>query len=236
MLCRNKEVWPNTHSHSTVAESRRCWSNVQSAPRPASPPVSPPVSVRRVSENQLNLIERLNGDVIHAYKLTFNEADALIKRLLQEQEGKKKEKKVDPKLTMVTGMLKGIPDGNYAAQAEEGDRIDFLRITRPDKGKFKGALKVQSRHSDTLRTDAVLWPSGIWSVYYSYVVDALLMVVADRRGCMRLFAKELGQCCICGKSLTDERSRHYGIGPECEKDHPEIIEEVDNEDEEARSA
>jgi len=30
-----------------------------------------------------------------------------------------------------------------------------------------------------------------------------------------LYGTELGECGVCGRTLTDEKSRAYGIGPVC---------------------
>jgi hypothetical protein len=38
--------------------------------------------------------------------------------------------------------------------------------------------------------------------------------LADRRA---VFARSHNNCCVCGRSLTDEQSRARGIGPECIK-------------------
>lgn len=43
----------------------------------------------------------------------------------------------------------------------------------------------------------------------------LAAVVADPHAAMERFGRELGRCGVCGKTLTDETSRAFGIGPVC---------------------
>jgi copper chaperone CopZ len=98
-----------------------------------------------------------------------------------------------------------ILDGNYALRCE-GDMIKFYRITTSKKG-FKN---VQVRASDELHE--VQWKAGI-AIMHKIVAAGL---VESRM----LFVTELGRCCKCGRSLTDEASRanaqvNGGYGPDC---------------------
>lgn len=231
--CRNGSL----HTHESVNESRRCWGvGLPAAPvaasRPVPPPPAPPApakpAVRMVSQSQLDYVTKFNGDYTYASKLTYDEAFAYVGELMRAARDRKKNTLSDPRLDMIKGMINLIPEGNYATQLDGNSRIDFLRVTRPTKGQYRGSVKFQTRHSDNLDLAAVLWPSGAWSLYKQSVIDMMLLMIADSRGCMRRFAQELGRCCNCGKSLTDERSRYYGIGPECEKDRPDVIEYVDD--------
>lgn len=43
----------------------------------------------------------------------------------------------------------------------------------------------------------------------------LSAIVADPEGSARLYGRALGECSRCGRTLTDETSRAYGMGPEC---------------------
>jgi len=145
---------------------------------------------------------------------------------------------VDPRHAMIAGLLTMVPDGYYAVHEYEGGPIDFMRVSRPKKNKYAGAIKVQTVMGSWMNVrlkgepDAALWPSGSLSVYdrSGRVEDRLLLLVADAQGAARRYAKKLGHCCRCNASLTDEKSRHYGIGPECVKHWPHIVEQVDMED------
>lgn len=144
---------------------------------------------------------------------------------------------VDPRHEMIAGLLPMVRDGYYAVQEYDGGHVDFLRISRPKKNKFATAIKVQTVHGNPMSvklSDAVaaLWPSGTLSMYNrsGRIEDMLLLLVADSQNAARLYAQKMEHCCRCNASLTDDRSRHYGIGPECEKHWPHIIEIVDLED------
>lgn len=145
---------------------------------------------------------------------------------------------MQPRTSVPLAMLETTPDGYYAVQLDETDAYRFLRISRRfgKRSKWLGCIQVQSQHSDDLkpllmyrpldaeesvRKDEFLWVSQ--PHMEKYVI--LAMVDPIRAG--QKYASELGRCMICGKTLTDERSRHYGIGPECEKTHTDIIEYVD---------
>ncbi len=144
----------------------------------------------------------------------------------------------DPRHEMISGLLSMVPDGYYAVHEYDGGHVDFLRVSRPKKHKYAGSIKVQTVTGSygnvklKAEPDAALWPSGTFSVYdrSGRTEDKLLLLVADSQGAARRYARLLGHCCRCNASLTDDRSRHYGIGPECEKQWPHIIEQVDMED------
>lgn len=133
------------------------------------------------------------------------------------------------KLSKMMPLFDTIPDGYYAIDLGDGSPIKYLRIDLVTHGTKKGARKVQTIHGDMLDDAWVKWPSGKISVYKTGIEDLILAAMVDHMGAMRRYAKTIGRCCRCGKRLTDERSRHYGIGPECEKYMPGIIHLVDLE-------
>lgn len=138
-------------------------------------------------------------------------------------------------------LLDKVPDGYYATQLEEGAPVVFLRVSRPTRGKLAGALKVQQQQGTgigiRLVDGMVVWPplsSGRRRVdiYRVSLEEAILLLIIDYHGAARLYAKERRQCARCNADLTDARSRKYGIGPECEKHWPWMIDAVDMEEEE----
>lgn len=216
--CKNGDP----HTHETVEETRRCWYRkyfpASAAPFAASSPVPP--TEPPVTERQLAYIRDLNGDPVHAAKLTKKQASEYIDRLLQAKRDEGTKVSTDPRLDMVKGMLDLVPDGYYAAAPDgPGGHVDFVRISRPTKGRFKGSLKVQTQHSEVWKEALILWPSGQWSVYRRSAVDTLLLVIADTKTCAKRYGIEVQACMRCNKALTDDRSRHYLVGPECETKH-----------------
>ena len=133
------------------------------------------------------------------------------------------------RLETMLPLLDMIPDGYYAIDLGDGSPIKYLRLDLVTHGRKKGARKVQTIHGDSLSDAWIKWPSGKVSVYWSGIEDLILALMSDHMSALRRYGATIGRCCRCNKRLTDERSRHYSIGPECEKYMPEVIHQVDLE-------
>lgn len=222
-----------THQHTLAYEGRVCYGLI----RPPAPPAPPVRHHEAITEPQMRYIGRLGGDQTYAAKLTKQEASEYITRL-QKGEGvtqpaRSTNPAEDPRLQLLEGLLPQIRDGYYATQMEEGAKINFIRISTP-KRKTRSRMseatrKIQTQHGPRLEIAAAIWPDRRWSLWDQRVIDMLMLLVVDPRGCLMRYSRELNHCCKCNTELTDERSRHYGIGPDCEKLWPDIIEEVDAE-------
>lgn len=132
-------------------------------------------------------------------------------------------------------MVESIRDGRYAVDVgtmSGGEqRVIFVRISRPTRGKLAGALKIQTQHSDYYKEALIKYPSGQWRLYTQRTTEldqALTMICVNPLDAAMLYAKELDACSRCGRELTDERSRYYSIGPECEKHWPDLITKINN--------
>jgi hypothetical protein len=143
---------------------------------------------------------------------------------------------LQPRTSVPLPMLEATPDGYFAVRVDDNDAYRFLRISRkfPKHSKKIGCVQVQSQHSDDLKPVMMYRPldSPKGSKEWLWVATPrmeryVILAMVDPLGTGLKYAQELGRCCICGKTLTDERSRHYGIGPECEKVHPERIAYID---------
>lgn len=225
-----------------------------SAPQPTTgASVLQPTSshLRPATKRQLYYIEKNWGKpcAMAAKHLTVRQASALIDEL--KNPSKKEEPVVseptpswtapapapepprDPRLAMLEGLLPMIPEAMYAVRTSDTDHIDFLRLSRPTnkRNKYFGALKIQTMHGafgdGKYITRGALWSSGKLSVYHQPLIDMLMVLVPDHVSAALLYAKESKRCCRCNAALTDEISRKYGIGPECVKHWPHIVEIVD---------
>lgn len=131
-------------------------------------------------------------------------------------------------------LLEMIPSGYYAVRPDDETPYRFLRLARPTYGKKKGWVKVQTQHSDDL-VDRWFWnpanPDPRTCVYKfdRTIEDSMLLMIADHRKAGRAYAAEISACHFCNKALTDERSRWYGFGPECEKSAEGEKDEIDDE-------
>jgi len=139
-------------------------------------------------------------------------------------------------------MLELVPSGCYAVQPDSATPLTFLRISRPTFGKWKGWVKVQTQHSENWvdrwawnpsntdpRTRVRSYSHGAQFAGRQTIEDLILLVIVDHRKAGRQYAAEIGNCHFCNKDLTDERSRWYGFGPECEKSAEGEKDEIDDE-------
>lgn len=143
------------------------------------------------------------------------------------------------RLTPMLPLLANVKDGYYAAEIGDGryNDLKFFRVSRPKTGQYAGTTKVQWQIADNWRIAILVRANGTYwkpNDAPATAEDYVLAIMVDATGCARRYAKEIDKCCRCNTSLTDERSRHYGIGPECEKHWPHIIELVDLEDQMAK--
>jgi len=140
------------------------------------------------------------------------------------------------RLTPMLPLLANVKDGYYAVELGDGGYNDlkFFRVSRPKTGQYAGTTKIQWQTADNWRIAILVRANGTYwkpsEILFS-AEDYVLGLMVDATGCARRYAKEIDKCCRCNTTLTDERSRHYGIGPECEKYWPHIIQLVDEEDE-----
>lgn len=100
--------------------------------------------------------------------------------------------------------------GYFALLTEDGgaEKVKFYRVrTGSARGKWANNLFVDAQASD-----------DFYPVRHKEALTAVLEgILADPEGAGLLYATELGRCCRCRRTLTDETSRERGIGPECFK-------------------
>jgi len=200
-------------------------------------PVSTPAAVEqsapaapsnRATQRQLDYIRDLGGDVETARNYTMRDASLYIERLKEERrKAKMNETAPNRRQTKIPlPMLIQLRDGYYASRLDSTRPYVFFRVSRPKSGRYKGAIKIQTQHGPELKMALEIWKES--EVYWTNmsVEEQLLLVVVDPNGCSIAYAEEIGHCMRCNTELTDERSRWFGIGPECEKHWPHIIDLV----------
>ena len=104
---------------------------------------------------------------------------------------------------------KGVAEGRYAF--EEGGRMRFFQVRKPDEGRWKGYTFV----------DELFGSPGDFSkegVRNRSERERILKVIANDDDALARFGRELGICGVCGSPLTNEESRALGIGPVCRGD------------------
>lgn len=102
--------------------------------------------------------------------------------------------------------LPDVPAGHYAIASRGTNDLMFVRVDRPTEGKWAGRTFVKmivGGHPDA-------------PVARNRVADVLARIVeAGTDDAARLYGQEIGRCCRCNRTLTDEASRAAGIGPDC---------------------
>lgn len=132
-------------------------------------------------------------------------------------------------------MMDMIRPGRYAVRTDGTLPWVFLRISVGGKhSKYPGGLKIQTQHAEDLIDRMVYRENGKMQLFRRDKIqgqelsDLILVLITDQTSAAIQYGQELKQCCRCGIHLTDPRSLHYGIGSECEKHWPWIIETVND--------
>lgn len=154
--------------------------------------------------NQINVNEE-HGDMTYSDDgITKARASNFIGRLLnQPKRPAERPARVEgnpmPPLTPPT-----VPAGRYALKEEDGV-TRFYRVDRPTEGRWAGYVFVKIQASDDLHPIKDR----------SRKAAIIAAIEEDPRGAAILYGQEIGSCGVCGRTLTDETSRAYGIGPIC---------------------
>lgn len=166
------------------------------------------------TEKQLAFLESLfperNGvefDRAEADNLTKSEASDLIQELL----GKKKLISNDQKAGPQTGWptAEELPAGYYAIDTGEGARneLAFYEVNRPTKGRWEGYCFISQVIGGN--------PNQRLAIATQKGVAKKILEAGAEKAALR-YGLEIGQCCRCNRTLTNDESRAKGIGPVCE--------------------
>lgn len=93
-----------------------------------------------------------------------------------------------------------VADGRYAVEHE-----GVLKFFKLKNGRKAGFVFLDVQASDDWHP--IRNPKRIDEI--------LALIAADELTAARRYGQELGKCSRCGRTLTDETSRAYGIGPDC---------------------
>lgn len=184
------------------------------------------------TESQVTYLVDLGLTELQARQYTKVGASAAIDRLKRERRMNGQIDAPNRRKTKIPlSFLSELQDGYYASTPDSNRAYTFFRVSRPKSGRFKGTMKIQTQHGPDLKLALVIYSfEGEGNLYWwnMSVEDDLLLVAVDQRGCAIAYAEKIGKCMRCNAELTDQRSRWYGIGPECEKYWPWVIPEVDD--------
>jgi hypothetical protein len=103
--------------------------------------------------------------------------------------------------------------GRYAirevASDGQGETINFYKIEVPAEGRWAGYVFVK-QITGHVGEDGVRVRHPARRAAILAAIEAAGPVEAER-----LYGQEIGRCSRCGRVLTNDESRAYGIGPEC---------------------
>jgi hypothetical protein len=106
----------------------------------------------------------------------------------------------------VTVTAEQVPSGRYAITSGGDNDLAFYKVDWPTDGPYAGQVFVKlvvGGHADT-------------RVPRKLVAGVLERIAAvGPAEAMSRYGRELGYCGRCGRHLTDEESRAYGLGPKC---------------------
>jgi hypothetical protein len=202
----------DNHTHETVAEARTCASaSVSARAVQRHEEVQPAMA----TEAQVEYIKSL----LESREVT-EDAAATTRRMLPNYTKSMAHKVIDTlkeypvKAKGTTNLKPGqgpgwfpeFEDGYYALRNGDGV-VHFYRLTHDDRegSRYFGWPCLQAQASDELhliKNRAVK-------------IEVIEKINEDRRTAQMLYAQELGNCYVCGRTLTDETSRELGIGPVC---------------------
>lgn len=104
----------------------------------------------------------------------------------------------------VAEVTEEVPAGRYAVRGEDGV-VKFYKLDRPTEGRWAGYVFLKVQASDDLH-----------SIRNRGERDRILAEIGkDILGAELLYGQELGKCSRCGRTLTREDSRAYGMGDDC---------------------
>lgn len=103
--------------------------------------------------------------------------------------------------------------GAYALDREEGGTAFYL-VQRPTEGNWAGWTFLSLQLGPEAQKLGAVDPHGR-TRGASNVRSILTRIMADPKGAMARYGRELGICGACGLPLTNEQSREIGIGPVC---------------------
>lgn len=111
-----------------------------------------------------------------------------------------------------------VKPGRYALRTEDlvgrsDNNIRFFKVDRPEEGRWAGF---------TFLTEGV--GGGHGDLDWRYPIKEretkkaiLNAILKDPLSALRRYGMEVGHCGHCGRTLTNEESRKFGIGPVCRR-------------------
>lgn len=114
-----------------------------------------------------------------------------------------------------------------------------VRVERDTKTRFYTLTALRGRKQPnwliaiTLHETATKWVFDEWWVSPAHdaavLYNNLIQLMAHPSMYRRAWAQEFDRCSECGRKLTNEKSRHYALGKECILKRPDLVNQIDAE-------
>lgn len=156
------------------------------------------------SERGVDLTVITGQPEFDASKISKKDASAMITDLLNSP---KVAAPVKPG-TSETPKPAEITEGMYRVSLDNGPKMTIYKVQRAVHGS--GNL-----YAKRLMVDDSVTPADVWFEYAAGVVRRLRPEHKMSLEDAKRFGALYGTCCVCGRTLTDEKSIEAGIGPVC---------------------
>lgn len=116
----------------------------------------------------------------------------------------------------VVDLRSNVPPGRtrHAIAHITGLPMTFYQINNVDKGKYAGNVFVREVQGAKLSKEN-LGRQRPGEMYRGRAYADMTAIILDPDATMGDYGRQIGQCALCFKTLTDEVSRKVGIGPKC---------------------
>lgn len=97
-------------------------------------------------------------------------------------------------------------------------RAHGSRLTAWPAKAWHGPARPLKRDAPADHTERIAWMRAWQERYQAWLEMLHAALDADPGMARRQFAEFATRCCLCGRTLRDEKSKCLGIGPECRRD------------------
>lgn len=178
------------------------------------------ITMRAASEGSVNYLRDLMVEKARTRTVDVNEAEQRINYWLEGRNQREVSENIDRlKAEGFTGHreVQGstqsnpvnavVPAGRYAIETGDGatNALAFYKVDRPTEGRWAGYVFVKLLVSDNEQR---------LSREASATVLRNIAAVGAQAASAR-YGHEIGECGVCGRTLTNDESRARGIGPIC---------------------
>lgn len=105
-----------------------------------------------------------------------------------------------------------VPAGRFALRTADDPQLRFFKVDRPEEGRWAGRTFLSEIFGGGFGDDGRREPIRD-RARREEILNAILAVGPIKAA--QCYGIELGHCGRCGRTLTDETSRAFGIGPDC---------------------